>query len=108
MGLASQTASLPNRKPGSELASSRRSRNSLTRSLTPNANAGFLEVLYGGVLLNEVLWTNSSAKFSFLPAVVTSRLAQSSEILASGATRKVFETLRGEKLLAAGWDGKVE
>jgi succinoglycan biosynthesis transport protein ExoP len=40
------------------------------------------------------LWTNSSAKFSFLPAVVTSRLAQSSEILASGATRKVFETLR--------------
>jgi polysaccharide biosynthesis transport protein len=67
---------------------------SLTRSLTPNANAGFLEVLYGRALLNEVLWTNSSAKFSFLPAVVTSRLAQSSEILASGATRKVFETLR--------------
>jgi len=67
---------------------------SLTRTLTPNAKVGFLEVLYGSALLNEVMRTDTSTKFSFLPTVVTSRLAHSSEILASHATRKVFETLR--------------
>jgi succinoglycan biosynthesis transport protein ExoP len=67
---------------------------SLSRRLTPTANAGFLEVLSAGAQLDAVMWTDRSTKFSFLPAVVRARLAQSSEILASHATRQVFETLR--------------
>jgi polysaccharide biosynthesis transport protein len=67
---------------------------SLSRRLTPTANAGFLEVLSAGAQLDAVMWTDRSTKFSFLPAVVRARLAQSSEILASRATRQVFETLR--------------
>jgi succinoglycan biosynthesis transport protein ExoP len=67
---------------------------SLSRRLTPTANAGLLEVLSAGARLDAVMWTDSSTKFSFLPAVVRSRLAQSSEILASHATRQIFETLR--------------
>jgi polysaccharide biosynthesis transport protein len=67
---------------------------SLSRRLTPTAKAGFLEVLSAGARLDGVMWTDGSTKFSFLPAVVRARLAHSSEILASRATRQVFETLR--------------
>jgi polysaccharide biosynthesis transport protein len=66
----------------------------LSRRLTPTANAGLLEVLSASARLDAVMWTDRSTKFSFLPAVVRARLAQSSEILASHATRQVFETLR--------------
>jgi succinoglycan biosynthesis transport protein ExoP len=67
---------------------------SLSRRLTPTAKAGLLEVLSAGARLDAAMWTDGSTKFSFLPAVVRARLAQSSEILASHATRQVFEALR--------------
>jgi succinoglycan biosynthesis transport protein ExoP len=67
---------------------------SLSRKLASQATAGLLEVLSGQCKLEDVLWTDPATSFSFLPAVLPSRLAHSSEILASQATRKMFERLR--------------
>jgi succinoglycan biosynthesis transport protein ExoP len=69
---------------------------SLTRKLAPNAQAGLLEVIAGEIRLDEVIWTDSSTRLSFLPAVAYTRLAHSSEILSSEATKKLFEALRQE------------
>ncbi|MBV8184715.1 MAG: AAA family ATPase, partial [Hyphomicrobiales bacterium] len=67
---------------------------SLTRKLAPKANRGLLEVIWGKLPLSEVVWTDPATNLSFVPAVVRGRLADSSEILASEETRKVFEKLR--------------
>jgi succinoglycan biosynthesis transport protein ExoP len=67
---------------------------SLTRKLSPGAEAGLLEVIAGDARLDEVIWTDPTTKLSFLPAVVRARLAHSSDILASDATSRVFEVLR--------------
>ena len=45
----------------------------LSRELTPNAKAGFFEVLTGTNSLEEVVWKDHATKMDFLPAVVTSR-----------------------------------
>ncbi len=68
----------------------------LTRMLTPNANSGLLEVLAGKSSLANSVWMDESRLMSFLPAVVTSRFVQSSEIMASGAAREFFDRLRGQ------------
>ena len=67
---------------------------SLSRKLAPKANRGLLEVIWGKLPLSEVVWTDPATNLSFIPAVVRGRLADSSEILASEETRKVFEKLR--------------
>ena len=66
----------------------------LSRELTPNAKAGFFEVLTGANSLEEVVWKDHATKMDFLPAVVTSRVAYTSEFLASDATKSLFEKLR--------------
>ena len=66
----------------------------LSRQLTPNAKAGFFEVLTGENSLEEVVWKDHATKMDFLPAVVTSRAAHTSEFLASDATKSLFEKLR--------------
>jgi succinoglycan biosynthesis transport protein ExoP len=66
---------------------------SLSRKLAPDAKAGLLNVLSGSALLNEVMWVDSSTKFAFLPVILPSRLAHTSEILRSDAMRKLFATL---------------
>ena len=40
------------------------------------------------------MWTDPPSKLAFVPAVLQSQFAQSSEILASDAMRRVFEQLR--------------
>jgi polysaccharide biosynthesis transport protein len=67
---------------------------SLSRTLTPEANAGLLDIISGKALLQDVIWTEETTWLAFLPAVTKTRLAHSSEILASNATKKVFERLR--------------
>jgi succinoglycan biosynthesis transport protein ExoP len=67
---------------------------SLSRKLAPDAKAGLLEVISGKSDITDVLWKESRTGLTLLPAVLTSRLSHTSEILASEATRKIFEQLR--------------
>jgi succinoglycan biosynthesis transport protein ExoP len=67
---------------------------SLTRSLAPEAKSGVLDVMSGKTHLNDVTWTDPATNLTFVPAVVQSRLAHSSDILASEAMRKFFDQLR--------------
>jgi polysaccharide biosynthesis transport protein len=67
---------------------------SLTRKLAPNARVGFLEVVSGKASLEEAIWTDPVTKLAFLPCVVESRVAHSSDILGSAATKKLFDRLR--------------
>ena len=67
---------------------------SLSRKLAPDAKVGLLEVIAGKSAVNDVLWTESRTGLALLPAVLPSRLSHTSEILASEATRKIFEQLR--------------
>jgi polysaccharide biosynthesis transport protein len=66
----------------------------LTRLLTPDAKAGLLEVIAGQVEVEDILWREPGSGLAFLPSVVTSRLAHSSDILASEKTRRLIECLR--------------
>jgi succinoglycan biosynthesis transport protein ExoP len=67
---------------------------SLSRKLCPGAGAGLLEVISGAARLENVVWKDSTTGLTFLPTVVANRLAYSSDLLASDATRIVFERLR--------------
>lgn len=66
----------------------------LTRRLAPDATVGILDVIAGKVTIEEVTWTDPATRMSFVPAVLKTRLAHTSEILASAAMRKMFEDLR--------------
>ena len=67
---------------------------SISRQLAPTAKTGLLDVIAGKATLEEALWTDPITKMVFLPAVIKSRLANSSEALSSAATKKLFEQLR--------------
>jgi succinoglycan biosynthesis transport protein ExoP len=67
---------------------------SLSRKLAPSARSGLLHLMLDKATLEEIVWTDPPSKLAFVPAVMQSRFAQSSEILASDAMRKVFERLR--------------
>ncbi len=67
---------------------------SLSRELTPEVKDGILEVIAGKVSLEEVIWKDRATNMTFLPAVVKSRVAHTSEILASDATKNLFDKLR--------------
>jgi succinoglycan biosynthesis transport protein ExoP len=66
----------------------------LSRALAPNATAGFIELVSEKVKFEDVLWVEPTTGLTFLPTVLPSRLVHTSEILASEATRKLFEKLR--------------
>jgi len=68
---------------------------SLSRHVAPRATIGLLEVLSGNARLDDAICRDSLTNLVFLPAVVKSRLANSSEVLASDAMKKLFESLRG-------------
>ena len=55
---------------------------------------GFFEVIGGKISLEEVVWKDHATNMVFLPAVVKSRVAHTSEILASDATKNLFDKLR--------------
>ena len=67
---------------------------SLSRSLAPKATSGILEVLSNKNSLENTLWTEPNGNLSFLPAVKKTALFHTSEILASEATKKLFDKLR--------------
>ncbi len=67
---------------------------SLSRRLTPDAKVGIFEVLTGKISLEEVVWKDHATNMVFLPAVVSSRAAHTSDILASDATKRLFDRLR--------------
>jgi polysaccharide biosynthesis transport protein len=66
----------------------------LTHRLAPKADVGLLEVISGKVGLRDAIYTDNLTGLSFLPAVIESRLAHSSEILASEAFRQLVDGLR--------------
>jgi succinoglycan biosynthesis transport protein ExoP len=67
---------------------------SLSRKLARSASVGLLEVISGKASVEEVVWLDPSTKLAFLPAVLKSRLPHTAEILASDATKKLFDKLR--------------
>jgi succinoglycan biosynthesis transport protein ExoP len=66
----------------------------LSLMLTPDAKAGLLEVIYGKATLEDVLWREPVTGLAFLPGAVASRLAHTSDILASKEMRNLFDQLR--------------
>ena len=69
---------------------------SLSRSLSPMAASGLLEVVRGEVTVEKAIWLDQTTKMNFLPATMKLRLAHSSEVLASEQTRTFFESLRSD------------
>jgi len=67
---------------------------SLTRGLTPGADAGILEVLSGQLELAQALWHEPEARLDFLPAVIPARHAQTSDVLASSVMKVLIDDLR--------------
>jgi capsular exopolysaccharide synthesis family protein len=67
----------------------------LTRTLAPTAKSGLLEVMSGDASLDDVIWTDQSKRLSFLPAVATSRIPHTSEIIAADELRALLDRLRG-------------
>ena len=66
----------------------------LSAMLTPDAKVGLLEVIGGKAALEDVLWREPMTGLTFLPAVMTSRVAHSSDILASSEIHNLFDQLR--------------
>jgi succinoglycan biosynthesis transport protein ExoP len=66
----------------------------LSAALAPGAEHGILEVIAGKKSLEDVLWRDSKSNLSFLPGATKSRVAHSSEILASASLRTFFADLR--------------
>jgi succinoglycan biosynthesis transport protein ExoP len=68
----------------------------LSRKLSPKADSGLLEVMSGKLQLQDVVYTDPATGLVFLPAVVESRLARSSEILGSEVFRQFLDGLRAK------------
>jgi succinoglycan biosynthesis transport protein ExoP len=66
---------------------------SLSRTLTPNARAGFLDVVAGKVPLADAVWTDPTTNMSFLPMVPNRRLPNPTEMLCSPAAKSLFDAL---------------
>ncbi|MEZ0167925.1 polysaccharide biosynthesis tyrosine autokinase [Microvirga sp. TS319] len=67
---------------------------SLSRRMTPYAEAGIFEVLIGGVTLSDAVWHDPITKLDFLPAVLKSPIAHTSEILASDRMASLLASAR--------------
>ncbi len=66
----------------------------LTHKLAPKADLGLLQVLSGKADLGDAIHVDEMSGLHFLPAVIESRLAHSSDILASEAVKQLFDSLR--------------
>jgi succinoglycan biosynthesis transport protein ExoP len=67
---------------------------SLSRHLAPRATLGLLEVISGDASLDDAICRDPVTNLAFMPAVLKSPLANSSEILASDAMKNLFQRLR--------------
>ena len=66
----------------------------LSRKLSPQSEVGLLEVLANQVEIEDAVCFDPDTHLEFLPAVVTERMAHSSQVLASEATKILIERLR--------------
>jgi succinoglycan biosynthesis transport protein ExoP len=66
----------------------------LSVMLAADAKTGLLEVIAGKAAVEDVLWREPVTGVSFLPTVLASRVAHSSDILASTNMRNLFNQLR--------------
>ena len=66
----------------------------LTRRLVSKPDVGLLQVIGGKCELRQAIYFDSQTHLAFLPAVIESRLAHSSEILASEAFGRLIDQLR--------------
>ena len=67
---------------------------SLTRSVTPSATSGIVELAFGGTSLEDVIWKDQSTQMAFVPAIPDSGHLDPPSVLSSGALRRVFDELR--------------
>jgi succinoglycan biosynthesis transport protein ExoP len=68
----------------------------LSRSLTPDASVGFLDVVAGKVALADAIWSDPTTNMAFLPAVSNPLWHNATETLGSEAARSIFTTLQIE------------
>jgi polysaccharide biosynthesis transport protein len=68
----------------------------LSRTLTSNASAGFLDVLSEKSTLADALWTDETKKLSFLPTIIKTLFVQSNEVMAAQVTKSFLDRLRNE------------
>jgi Mrp family chromosome partitioning ATPase len=66
----------------------------MSRSLTPNAGVGIVDVLAGKQSLDDTIWSDGPGGAAFLPALSQTRVFHASEILASEPTKTLFGHLR--------------
>lgn len=67
---------------------------SLSPMLAASSAGGIVDVTSGKCSLEDVIWRESSTNLAFLPGSIKSRLACSSEVLASEAMQELFNRLR--------------
>jgi succinoglycan biosynthesis transport protein ExoP len=67
---------------------------SLSRILAPDAKVGILEVLAGTATMDQVLRKDPVTNLAFIPIVMKTRMANSSEILPSEQMKNLFDVLR--------------
>jgi succinoglycan biosynthesis transport protein ExoP len=60
---------------------------SLTRTLAPTAEKGLIDILGKKATLQEVIWTDPVTGVHFVPAVLPTRIAHTSELVSSEAMR---------------------
>jgi succinoglycan biosynthesis transport protein ExoP len=65
---------------------------SISRLLAPNASTGLLDVVAGTIDLANAVWTDATTQLEFLP--VGGSVANATELLASKATKSLFDTLQ--------------
>src|SRR5262249_55869729 len=68
---------------------------SISRILAPDATGGLVEVLSGKIELHDAVRTDEDSGLAFLPTVIESRLAHSSELLGSDSLKMLIARLRG-------------
>jgi succinoglycan biosynthesis transport protein ExoP len=66
----------------------------LSRSLAPDADVGIMDVLSGHQSLEQTVWTDPATGLTFLPAGAVARVANTSQLLASEAMKRLFDLLR--------------
>lgn len=67
---------------------------SLSRSLSPVAGAGLIEVISGRCSLEEAIWRDPKTNLAFLPTVKKKPILHTSEFLSAAPTKKLFDGLR--------------
>jgi exopolysaccharide transport family protein len=67
---------------------------SLSANLAPNAGAGIIDVLLDARSLEDTVWTDPRTNLAFLPVAKGAALSNTSEILCTEQTKKLFDKLR--------------